>query len=104
MAGHRSPAIFWDLDRVAPGDSIVVETRSTWYIYKATANKIVKPTATEVVAPVPGHPGARPTRAMLTLTTCNPKWDNTQRLIVHAQLVRHVARTGKGRPAELGGS
>jgi LPXTG-site transpeptidase (sortase) family protein len=104
MAGHRSPAIFWDLDRVTVGDPIVVETRSTWYVYRAVASRIVRPTAVEVVAPVPGHPGARPTKAMLTLTTCNPKWDNTQRLIVHAQLVRHIDRNGKTRPVELGGA
>jgi sortase A len=104
MAGHRSPAIFWDLDRVTVGDPIVVETRSTWYVYRTVASKIVRPTSVEVIAPVPGHPGARPTKALLTLTTCNPKWDNTQRLIVHAQLVRHVARNGKTRPAELGGA
>jgi sortase A len=103
MAGHRSPAIFWHLDRVVAGDPIVVETRSTWYVYRTTVNKIVKPTATEVIAPVPGHPGRKPTRAMLTLTTCNPRWDNTQRLIVHAELVRKAARNGTSRPAELGG-
>ena len=39
---------------------------------------------------------------MLTLTTCNPKFDNYQRLIVHAELVRTQA-TSAGRPAELGG-
>jgi sortase A len=39
---------------------------------------------------------------MLTITTCNPKLDNYQRLIVHAELVRKQAR-GAGPPAELGG-
>jgi sortase A len=39
---------------------------------------------------------------MLTLTTCNPKFDNYQRLIVHAELVRDQPKSA-GRPAELGG-
>jgi sortase (surface protein transpeptidase) len=39
---------------------------------------------------------------MLTLTTCNPKFDNYERLIVHAELVRSQPR-GAGPPAELGG-
>ena len=34
---------------------------------------------------MPDEPGAKPTQAMLTLTTCNPKFDNYQRLIVHAR-------------------
>ena len=102
VAGHRNPAIFWDLDRVGAGDAIVLETAARWYVYRVTRNYVTLPTAIEVVAPVPGKLGARPTRAMLTLTTCNPKWDNSHRLIVHAELVREQARSA-GRPAELGG-
>jgi LPXTG-site transpeptidase (sortase) family protein len=101
VAGHRSPAIFWDLDKVRADDAIVVETKSTYFVYEATENIIVKPTDVQVVAPVPGRPGQNPTEAMLTLTTCNPKWDNNQRLIVHARLVRSQPRTD-GPPAELG--
>lgn len=100
VAGHRSPAIFWDLDRMRAGDAIVLETRNTFYIYRVTETKIVAPTAVEVVAPVPGRPGETPTKAILTITTCNPKWDNYQRLIAHAQLQRVQARAD-GRPAEL---
>lgn len=100
VAGHRSPAIFWDLDRMRAGDAIVVETRSTFYIYRVTTTEIVPPTAVQVLAPVPDQPGVAATQAMLTLTTCNPKWDNYQRLIVHAKLQRAQARSD-GRPAEL---
>jgi sortase A len=102
VAGHRTPAIFWDLDKVKVGDPIVVETAQTWYIYTATESHVVLPNAIQVVAPVPGKPGAKPTKAMLTLTTCNPKYNNYQRLIVHAELTRTQART-EGRPAEVGG-
>jgi sortase A len=102
VAGHRNPATFWDLDRVVAGDSVVVETRDTWYVYQVTRNHIVTPDAVEVVAPVPGQPGAEPTDPMLTLTTCNPKWDNSQRLIVHARLVGEQPQSD-GRPGVLGG-
>jgi sortase A len=102
VAGHRSPAIFWDLDKMRAGDPVVVETQSTFFIYRVTELTIVAPTAIEVVAPVPGQPGVTPTEAMLTLTTCNPKWDNYQRLIMHAQLERSQPRSA-GRPAEIGG-
>lgn len=101
VAGHRNPATFWDLDQVHEGDLIVVETRDTWYTYRVTRNHIVLPTAVEVVAPVPGEPGATPTRAMLTLTTCNPKWDNYERLIVHAELTEQRSREdGPPEPVE----
>ncbi len=64
--------------------------------------RIVMPTQVEVVAPVPKLPGAKPTKAMLTLTTCNPKFDNYQRLIVHGELVAHPAEVA-GRPGRAGG-
>lgn len=102
VAGHRNPATFWDLDKVLPGDVIVVETQTTWYTYRVTKNHIVTPDAVEVVAPVPGQPGVEPTKAMLTLTTCNPKWDNYERLIVHAELTDQQSQAD-GRPAVLGG-
>lgn len=102
VAGHRLPAIFWDLDRIRPGDPMIVETSETWYVYSATETTIVLPNAVEVVAPVPNRPGVAPTEAMLTLTTCNPKYNNYQRLIVHGKLTRSQPHSA-GRPAEMGG-
>jgi sortase A len=102
VAGHRTPAIFWDLDRLRVGDMIGVQTKDTWYVYRVTQTEIVSPHAIQVVAPVPDRPGVKPTRAMITLTTCNPKWDNYQRLIVHGELLRKQP-AAQGRPAELGG-
>jgi sortase A len=100
VAGHRIAAIFWDLDQMRQGDAVVVETQSTWYIYRVTTILVVVPTAIQVVAPVPEHPGLKPTAAMLTLTTCNPKFNNYQRLIVHAQLDHSLPRAN-GPPPEL---
>lgn len=102
VAGHRNPATFWRLDEVGQGDVIVVEDKRHWHVYRVTQNHIVEPSRVEVVAPVPNQPGVKPTRAMLTLTTCHPKYDNYQRLIVHAELVRSQPKSD-GRPAELGG-
>lgn len=103
MAGHRvgegSP--FLDLDTLVPGDAIVVETRTEWYVYRVLGDRasgdfaapggvpgrqIVDPSAVEVVGPVPGNPDASPTRRLLTLTTCHPKFSARQRLILHAEL------------------
>jgi sortase A len=104
IAGHRSPAIFWDLDKMEVNDVIVVETRTMFYVYHVTERKIVRPNQVEVVAPVPGEPGAKPVVAMLTITTCNPKFDNYERLIVHAELDPDRSQTrSAGAPAEIGG-
>jgi LPXTG-site transpeptidase (sortase) family protein len=107
VAGHRIKKIFWRIDELQPGDVIGVETRSNWYVYQVTGREIVKPTAVEVVAPVPDKPGKKPTQSLLTLTTCNPKFNNYQRLIVHARLTATVKRdpalSDAGKPAELEG-
>ncbi|MEV4640818.1 class E sortase [Actinoplanes sp. NPDC049548] len=105
VAGHRIRKIFWRLDELKPGDVIGVETRSNWYVYRVSNSEVVRPNQVEVVAPVPGQPGKKPTKAMLTLTTCNPKFNNYQRLIVHAELVDTIKRDPKlpdaGKPAEI---
>jgi sortase A len=100
VAGHRMPAVFWNLHKMQPGDKIFLEDRRNWYEYQVSETRIVLPSAVEVVAPVPGRPGAKPTEAMLTITTCNPQWDNYERLIVHAKHV-DVRPKSLGRPAEL---
>jgi sortase A len=102
MAGHRTPAIWWDLDQLKPGDPVVIKTAEIWYVYTVTGREIVLPTAVQVVAPVPDKPGEAPTKALLTMTTCNPKFNNYQRLVVHAELTRTQPVTD-GDPAELKG-
>ncbi|WP_435817753.1 class E sortase [Micromonospora arida] len=102
VAGHRNRATFWRLDELDEGDPIVVESKTDWYVYRVSQTRIVRPTQVEVVAPVPGEPDKKATKRMLTLTTCNPKFDNYQRLIIHAELDRTQPKSA-GRPAELGG-
>jgi len=105
VAGHRIKKIFWRIDELQAGDVIGVETRENWYVYRVYGQEVVKPTTIQVVAPVPNQPAAQPTKALLTLTTCNPKFNNYQRLIVHAELVSTVKRDQSlpdaGMPAEM---
>ncbi|CAN5315174.1 class E sortase [soil metagenome] len=96
LAGHRvgRGAPFGDLDQLQQGDAIVIETSDSWFVYRTLddaaadipGRRIVDPGAVEVVEPVPGQPGVAPTRSLLTLTTCHPRFSNAQRLIVHAEL------------------
>ncbi len=105
VAGHRIRKIFWRIDELTSGDVIGVETKDYWFVYRVYGHEIVKPTKVEVVSPVPDQPDATPTKALLTLTTCNPKFNNYERLIVHAQLVSKVkrdpSRPDAGEPAEM---
>lgn len=101
VAGHRLIGIFWDLDRIQSGDVAIVETRTDWYVYLVYQNQIVTPHSVEVVAPMPNKPGVAPDAAYLTMTTCNPKYNNYQRMVVHARLVTHTPHDQP--PSQLGG-
>jgi len=122
VAGHRvgKGEPFLNLDHLRPGDTIVIETKSTWFIYTVKGSlqtgdlndkgtdgipgrEIVSPSDTGVIAPVPDHPGVTPTEKMITLTTCHPKFTATQRMILHGTLARTVQRSGDQLPKELAG-
>ena len=62
-----------------------------------TKHQIVAPNAIQVLLPVPGKPGANPTKALLTITTCNPRWASFERWIVSGVLVDTRAES-KGPP------
>lgn len=90
IAGHRKThgEPFRHLDEMRAGDLVYVETAQIWYTYRIDTDPvIIQPTDLGVVDPVPGKPGARPTEHLITLTTCNPWWSSTQRMIVTGHLV-----------------
>jgi sortase A len=103
VAGHRENGIFMDLNKLVDGDQIVIQTQRDWYVYKIYKSEIVLPTQVDVVNPVPDQPNesAKPTKQLITLTTCNPWWDNYQRLIIHGEMSRQQP-TSAGEPDELG--
>ncbi|ALG14439.1 sortase [Kibdelosporangium phytohabitans] len=60
---------------------------------KVFGRDIVKPSQGGVISPVPYAPaGTKPGAALLTLTTCHPKFSDAQRLIVHAVLTNQEAK------------
>lgn len=90
LAGHRTTygRPFYDIDRLQPGDEIVVETLSGSCRYRVDSHKIVDPSAVSVLAPVPNHPGVKPTAAWLTMTACHPKHSDSKRYVVFAKLIQ----------------
>jgi sortase A len=99
VAGHRTTygRPFHDIDRLRPGDRIVVETATSYTVYAVKRHVIVAPTDVAVISPVPEHPGARPTEAWMTLTACHPKYSAAQRYVVFAELV-HTYPHAQGLP------
>lgn len=88
VAGHRAThdQPFAYLDQVRVGDRLIVRIATRTYVYRVTRTFITVPTSLSVLDPVPGQAGVRPTQRRITLTTCNPRWGHTNRLIVYGVL------------------
>jgi sortase A len=89
IAAHRATQNepFRNIDDLRVGDLAYVRTRDSWFTYRLERDEIVKPTETWVIEPVPGQPGVAPTKALITLTTCNPRWASYERWIWWGSLV-----------------
>lgn len=70
--------IFRDLERLNPGDLVIVYTNQRAYTYIVVDTKIVMPTAVEVMDNTP--------QASVTLISCYPYLKDTQRIVVIARL------------------
>ena len=82
IAGHRTTylAPFFNLDKVQVGDRITLLTRYGRYDYEVTRNFVLPEETAGVVLKQTADP-------TLVLTTCNPKYASSQRLLVEADLV-----------------
>ncbi|MFJ3798032.1 class E sortase [Streptomyces sp. NPDC090088] len=89
VAGHRRTYgdPFLDFPKLRVGDAIVLTDGTTWFTYRIDKGPYkTVPTDVEVIDPVPRKSGyTRPGR-YLTLTTCDPEWGHSHRLIVWAHL------------------
>ena len=86
IAGHRVThgQPFSRLLELNAGDQIVVETRDAIYTYvldEAPRQLTVTDSDTWVLDPVPGEPDAKPSRALITLTTCQDLFRSPDRSI-----------------------
>lgn len=82
IAGHRTTylAPFRPLDKLRPGDAIVVRMPYGRFTYRVERTRIVPPTATWVT-----H---RVAYDRLVLTACHPLYSAAQRIVVFARLER----------------
>ncbi|MFD7610015.1 class E sortase [Streptomyces sp. NPDC059828] len=105
VAGHRNThgEPFRYINRLAPGDPIVVETQDAYYTYKmASILPQTAPSNTSVIAPVPDGSGFTDPGRYITLTTCTPEFTSTYRMIVWGKMVDERPRS-KGKPDALVG-
>ncbi|MFI0448336.1 class E sortase [Actinomadura sp. 6N118] len=94
VSGHRTTysAPFNRAAELRAGDKILIDTRQKQYVYEVTGKRIVKPSAVEVTAPVPLKPKDKPSKPLITLTTCHPKYSAAQRLIIFGELTGELPR------------
>jgi len=95
VSGHRTTHSrpFYHLDALAKGDTITVVTQQAVYTYTVTDMRVVLPTDTEVLDNVRGADGKLQSR--IVLTTCNPRYSASHRLVVFGELTSTAANDGK---------
>lgn len=84
VTAHRtsSTRAFADLPRLRVGDRVHVVAGGTRYVYRVVGTRTTSFRSPRSLArqsaAVPGHPGRRPTRAMITLSTCATPEDHAR--------------------------
>ncbi|MGW5114873.1 class E sortase [Streptomyces noursei] len=105
VAGHRRTYgdPFKDFPQLRPGDAVVLTDGTTWFTYRIDNHPYTTlPTDIGVIDPVPRKSGFTSPGRYLTLTTCEPEWGHSHRLIAWAHLDSTQSVT-QGRPSALTG-
>ncbi|MBH5335983.1 class E sortase [Streptomyces pactum] len=105
VAGHRNThgEPFRYINRLKPGDEIVVETQDTYFVYEmAKILPQTSPSNVAVIDPVPAGSGFTGPGRYITLTTCTPEFTSTYRMIVWGKMVEERPRD-EGKPDALVG-
>jgi sortase A len=103
LAGHRNThgEPFRYINKLVPGDKVVVETSGMYYTYAITSMlPQTSPANVSVIEPVPPGSGFTKPGRYITLTTCTPEFTSTYRMIVWGRMVAEQPRS-KGTPAAL---
>ncbi|MEV0008843.1 class E sortase [Streptomyces sp. NPDC047973] len=103
VAGHRNThgEPFRYINKLKPGDPIVVETQDAYYTYEMTSIlPQTSPSNVSVIDEVPAGSGFKSPGRYITLTTCTPEFTSTYRMIVWGKMVDERPRS-KGKPDAL---
>ncbi|MFE9684544.1 class E sortase [Streptomyces sp. NPDC006285] len=105
LAGHRNThgEPFRYVNRLKPGDPIVVETQDTYFVYEmASILPVTAPSNTSVLDAIPKGSTFKKAGRYITLTTCTPEFTSKYRMIVWGTMVEERSRD-KGKPDALVG-
>ncbi|MFF0680337.1 class E sortase [Streptomyces tendae] len=103
LAGHRNThgEPFRYINKLEPGDPIVVETQDKYFVYKmASILPVTSPSNVSVLDPVPKQSGFKGPGRYITLTTCTPEFTSKYRMIVWGKMAEERPRS-KGKPDAL---
>ena len=83
IAGHRAThgEPFSTFENLRAGDKVFVQTADATYVYSLEYDIKVKPSGTWVIDKNPQNMNVDNTRKLITLTTCDPKWNSTHRWV-----------------------
>ncbi|MFE7351639.1 class E sortase [Streptomyces sp. NPDC057543] len=101
VAGHRRTYgdPFKDFPKLRPGDAVLLTDGTTWFTYRIDKKPYrTVPSDIGVIDPVPRRSGFDGPGRYLTLTTCDPEWGSSHRLIAWAHLDA-TQPVSDGRPA-----
>lgn len=92
IAGHRTTYghPFYNLNNLKVGDPIVLTTLQGIFVYDTLGSRVVAPSDATVLKNAPGDD--------LTLTTCNPRFSASSRLVVTARLTHSQLFPNAGLP------
>jgi sortase A len=102
VAGHRTThgAPLKQIASLRVGDKIYVQTADGYFTYDFRGLEYVRPTGVGVIDPVPQNPGVAPTDRIMTMTSCNPMFSSSERIVGYA-VFDSWQPTSAGPPAEI---
>lgn len=89
VAAHRRTwgDMFRYLNEIKTGDTVIVRENDTVYTYRIIDDPIyVAPDTVDVLDPIPAHSGLSTAGKYITLTTCDPVYDSTRRMVLFGVL------------------
>lgn len=103
IAGHRATngEPFAYFENLQKGDSVFVRTSTNWFEYQLFEDQIVQETETWVLADSPRGLSLDEGTPLITLTTCDPRWNSYQRWAWWGKLVNTYPADQK--PLEIAG-
>ncbi|WP_042408544.1 class E sortase [Streptacidiphilus carbonis] len=104
LAGHRNThgEPFRYINKLVPGDKVVVETAYDYYTYTVTSTLgQTSPTNVSVIQPVPPQSGYTKPGRYITLTTCTPEFTSKYRMAVWGTMTEDLPKSSGKKPAAL---